>query len=88
MGEQELAFEAGNVIRVLDAPHEDWWWGRRAEQEAWFPSTFVRVSVGRPWSLHTASGLDPLWSGPPWLDRASCSGPPVFSGAVAAASVD
>ncbi|XP_030205144.1 spermatogenesis-associated protein 13 isoform X2 [Gadus morhua] len=47
MGEQELAFEAGNVIRVLDASHEDWWWGRRAEQEAWFPSTFVRVRVNQ-----------------------------------------
>ncbi|CAL8294432.1 unnamed protein product [Lota lota] len=47
MGEQELAFEAGNVIRVLDAPHEDWWWGCRAEQEAWFPSSFVRVRVNQ-----------------------------------------
>ncbi|KAG7246115.1 hypothetical protein CRUP_012840, partial [Coryphaenoides rupestris] len=24
MGEQELAFKVGDVIRVLDAPHEDW----------------------------------------------------------------
>ena len=91
MGEQELAFEAGNVIRVLDASHEDWWWGRRAEQEAWFPSTFVRVSVGRPWSPRTASGPDRLWSRPPdplgspgrrlWSRRG-------FPGAVAAAWVD
>ncbi|CAL8312333.1 unnamed protein product [Merluccius merluccius] len=47
MGEQELPFKAGDVIRVLDAPHEDWWWGRGVEQEAWFPSSFVRVLVNQ-----------------------------------------
>lgn len=44
MEEQELAFKAGDVIRVLDASHQDWWWGRGADREAWFPSCFVRVS--------------------------------------------
>lgn len=44
MEEQELAFKAGDVIRVLDASHKDWWWGRVADKEAWFPSSFVRVS--------------------------------------------
>lgn len=44
MEEQELAFKAGDVIRVLDASHKDWWWGRGADREAWFPSSFVRVS--------------------------------------------
>lgn len=44
MEEQELAFKAGDVIRVLDASHNDWWWGRGADKEAWFPSSFVRVS--------------------------------------------
>lgn len=44
MEEQELAFKAGDVIRVLDASHKDWWWGRGADKEAWFPSSFVRVS--------------------------------------------
>lgn len=43
MEEQELAFKAGDVIRVLDASHTDWWWGRGADREAWFPSSFVRV---------------------------------------------
>ncbi|KAJ3611474.1 hypothetical protein NHX12_021489 [Muraenolepis orangiensis] len=47
MEEQELAFKVGDVIRVLDAPHEDWWWGGGAEQEAWFPSSFVRVRVNQ-----------------------------------------
>lgn len=44
MEEQELAFKAGDVIRVLDASHKDWWWGRGVDREAWFPSSFVRVS--------------------------------------------
>lgn len=45
MGEQELAFKAGDVIRVLDAQEKDWWWGLVGERQAWFPSSFVRVSV-------------------------------------------
>lgn len=45
MGEQELAFKAGDVIRVLDAQEKDWWWGLAGERQAWFPSSFVRVSV-------------------------------------------
>ncbi|KAM6971587.1 uncharacterized protein spata13 [Tautogolabrus adspersus] len=47
MEEQELAFKAGDVIRVLDASHKDWWWGRGADREAWFPSSFVRVRVNQ-----------------------------------------
>lgn len=44
MDEQELGFKAGDVIQVLEASHKDWWWGRSAEKEAWFPASFVRVS--------------------------------------------
>nr|XP_043885738.1 spermatogenesis-associated protein 13 isoform X2 [Solea senegalensis] len=47
MEEQELAFKAGDVIRVLDASNKDWWWGRGADREAWFPSSFVRVRVNQ-----------------------------------------
>ncbi|XP_017577621.1 spermatogenesis-associated protein 13 [Pygocentrus nattereri] len=47
MGEQELAFKAGDVIRVLDAQEQDWWWGMVGEREAWFPSSFVRVRVNQ-----------------------------------------
>ncbi|XP_076014230.1 spermatogenesis-associated protein 13 isoform X2 [Genypterus blacodes] len=47
MEEQELAFKAGAVIRVLDASHKDWWWGRGADREAWFPSSFVRLRVNQ-----------------------------------------
>uniref|UniRef100_A0A8C3GBH1 Spermatogenesis associated 13 n=1 Tax=Cyclopterus lumpus TaxID=8103 RepID=A0A8C3GBH1_CYCLU len=47
MEEQELAFKAGDVIRVLDASHKDWWWARGADKEAWFPSSFVRVRVNQ-----------------------------------------
>uniref|UniRef100_A0A3P9Q4V8 Spermatogenesis associated 13 n=1 Tax=Poecilia reticulata TaxID=8081 RepID=A0A3P9Q4V8_POERE len=47
MEEQELAFKAGDVIRLLDASHKDWWWGRGGDREAWFPSSFVRVRVNQ-----------------------------------------
>ncbi|XP_077409820.1 spermatogenesis-associated protein 13 isoform X2 [Vanacampus margaritifer] len=47
MEEQELAFKAGDVIRILDASHKDWWWGRGPDKEAWFPSCFVRVRVNQ-----------------------------------------
>lgn len=47
MEEQELAFKVGDVIRVLDASHSEWWWGRVADREAWFPSCFVRVRVNQ-----------------------------------------
>lgn len=44
MEEQELPFKAGDVIRVVEAPDKDWWWGKGADKEGWFPSSFVRVS--------------------------------------------
>nr|XP_040023460.1 uncharacterized protein spata13 isoform X2 [Gasterosteus aculeatus aculeatus] len=47
MEEQELAFKAGDVIRVLEASDKDWWWGRGADKESWFPSSFVRVRVNQ-----------------------------------------
>ncbi|XP_013857712.1 spermatogenesis-associated protein 13 isoform X2 [Austrofundulus limnaeus] len=47
MEEQELSFKAGDVIRVLDASHKEWWWGRGADREGWFPSSFVRVRVNQ-----------------------------------------
>ncbi|CAN9506267.1 unnamed protein product [Ophioblennius macclurei] len=47
MEEQELAFKAGDVIRVLEASHKDWWWGKGTDREAWFPSSFVRVRVNQ-----------------------------------------
>ncbi|XP_018616559.2 spermatogenesis-associated protein 13 isoform X2 [Scleropages formosus] len=47
MEEEELAFKAGDVIRVLEASDRDWWWGVVADQEGWFPSSFVRVRVNQ-----------------------------------------
>ncbi|XP_021329453.1 spermatogenesis-associated protein 13 isoform X1 [Danio rerio] len=47
MEEQELAFKAGEVIRVLDVQEQDWWWGMVGDREAWFPSSFVRVRVNQ-----------------------------------------
>ena len=45
MDDQELGFKAGDVIQVLEASNKDWWWGRSEDKEAWFPASFVRVSV-------------------------------------------
>ncbi|KAL4657284.1 spermatogenesis-associated protein 13-like, partial [Arapaima gigas] len=47
MEEEELAFKAGDVIRVLDASDKDWWWGVVTDQMGWFPSSFVRVRVNQ-----------------------------------------
>lgn len=49
MANRELAFKAGDVIKVLDASNKDWWWGKIDDEEGWFPASFVRVSF----SLHT-----------------------------------
>ncbi|CAB1454416.1 unnamed protein product [Pleuronectes platessa] len=58
MEEQELAFKAGDVIRVLEASHKDWWWGRGADREAWFPSSFVRVRVNQEdWSAESVESV-------------------------------
>ena len=40
----ELEFRAGDVIEVKDRLDKDWWWGRLADREGWFPSAFVTVS--------------------------------------------
>ncbi|XP_053564477.1 spermatogenesis-associated protein 13 isoform X1 [Bombina bombina] len=47
MDDQELAFKAGDVIRVLEASNKDWWWGRIGDCEAWFPASFVRLRVNQ-----------------------------------------
>lgn len=43
MDDQELGFKAGDVIEVMDATNREWWWGRVADGEGWFPANFVRV---------------------------------------------
>lgn len=48
MDDQELGFKAGDVIRVLEASNKDWWWGRNEDKEAWFPASFVRVTLSLP----------------------------------------
>ncbi len=45
MAERELAFKAGDVIKVLDASNKDWWWGQMDDEEGWFPASFVRVRL-------------------------------------------
>lgn len=45
MDDQELGFKAGDVIEVMDATNREWWWGRVADGEGWFPASFVRVRL-------------------------------------------
>lgn len=59
MDEQELGFKAGDVIQVLEASNKDWWWGRNEDKEAWFPASFVRVSV---WCLSEHLTLYPYFT--------------------------
>lgn len=43
---EELAFRAGEVIRVSDRSDRDWWWGALGTNEqrtGWFPANFVRL---------------------------------------------
>lgn len=64
MANRELAFKAGDVIKVLDASNKDWWWGQIDDEEGWFPASFVRVSVSQP-SLSYFLGCLPLASSSP-----------------------
>ncbi|KAF4085594.1 hypothetical protein AMELA_G00096900 [Ameiurus melas] len=48
MADRELAFKAGDVIKVLDATNKDWWWGQIDDEEGWFPASFVRVEPHPP----------------------------------------
>ncbi|XP_036023134.1 rho guanine nucleotide exchange factor 4 isoform X3 [Onychomys torridus] len=47
MDDQELGFQAGDVIEVMDATNREWWWGRVAHGEGWFPASFVRLRVNQ-----------------------------------------
>lgn len=47
MADRELAFKAGDVIKVLDASNKDWWWGQIDDEEGWFPASFVRLWVNQ-----------------------------------------
>lgn len=44
----ELSFQAGDVIDVIDLRDRDWWWGqarrRGGVSGGWFPASFVRVN--------------------------------------------
>ncbi|XP_024423997.2 rho guanine nucleotide exchange factor 4 isoform X5 [Desmodus rotundus] len=47
MDDQELGFKAGDVVEVMDATNREWWWGRVADGEGWFPAGFVRLRVNQ-----------------------------------------
>uniref|UniRef100_A0A8K9XMT7 Rho guanine nucleotide exchange factor 9 n=1 Tax=Oncorhynchus mykiss TaxID=8022 RepID=A0A8K9XMT7_ONCMY len=55
MADRELAFKAGDVIKVLDASNKDWWWGQIDEEEGWFPASFVRL-----WVNQEDGGVEPV----------------------------
>ncbi|XP_032886615.1 rho guanine nucleotide exchange factor 9 isoform X3 [Amblyraja radiata] len=55
MAGRELAFKAGDVIKVLDASNKDWWWGQIDDDEGWFPASFVRLWVNQEDTVDEAS---------------------------------
>ncbi|XP_043560786.1 rho guanine nucleotide exchange factor 9 isoform X2 [Chiloscyllium plagiosum] len=55
MADRELAFKAGDVIKVLDASNKDWWWGQIDDEEGWFPASFVRLWVNQEDTVDEAS---------------------------------
>ncbi|KAL8181161.1 UNVERIFIED_CONTAM: hypothetical protein K2H54_048799 [Gekko kuhli] len=65
MANRELAFKAGDVIKVLDASNKDWWWGQIDDEEGWFPASFVRGLLeasgqfsreNKAWALESGRG--------------------------------
>lgn len=41
--QQGLSFEAGEIIRVVQALPGGWWEGERDGARGWFPSSYVQV---------------------------------------------
>ncbi|XP_016415744.1 spermatogenesis-associated protein 13-like isoform X2 [Sinocyclocheilus rhinocerous] len=62
MAERELAFKAGDVIKVLDASNKDWWWGQMDDEEGWFPASFVRLWVNQD-RAESAEGASEVQNG-------------------------
>ncbi|XP_053486379.1 uncharacterized protein LOC128611120 isoform X2 [Ictalurus furcatus] len=79
MADRELAFKAGDVIKVLDASNKDWWWGQIDDEEGWFPASFVRLWVNQEdRSIEAAEGSSEVQNG--HLDAGSdclCLGQPL-----------
>ncbi|TRY78957.1 hypothetical protein DNTS_014716 [Danionella cerebrum] len=64
MAERELAFKAGDVIKVLDASNKDWWWGQIDDAEGWFPASFVRLWVNQDHiGTESAEGVSEVQNG-------------------------
>ncbi|KAJ8338297.1 hypothetical protein SKAU_G00372630 [Synaphobranchus kaupii] len=63
MADRELAFKAGDVIKVLDASNKDWWWGQIDDEEGWFPASFVRLWVNQEDGAETAEGSGEVQNG-------------------------
>ncbi|XP_050984003.1 rho guanine nucleotide exchange factor 9b isoform X3 [Labeo rohita] len=64
MAERELAFKAGDVIKVLDASNKDWWWGQIDDEEGWFPASFVRLWVNQEnAATESAEGVSEVQNG-------------------------
>ncbi|XP_058856971.1 uncharacterized protein LOC117430635 isoform X2 [Acipenser ruthenus] len=63
MVDRELAFKAGDVIKVLDASNKDWWWGQIDDEEGWFPASFVRLWVNQEDGVDAAEGTSEVQNG-------------------------
>jgi Rho guanine nucleotide exchange factor 4 len=47
MESDELSFNVGDVIEILDMSEDTWWQGNVREKSGWFPSSFVRLRVAQ-----------------------------------------
>ncbi|XP_028671299.2 spermatogenesis-associated protein 13 isoform X3 [Erpetoichthys calabaricus] len=63
MADRELAFKAGDVIKVLDASNKDWWWGQIDDEEGWFPASFVRLWVNQEDGVEAVEGASEVQNG-------------------------
>ncbi|XP_041112046.1 uncharacterized protein LOC121318912 isoform X2 [Polyodon spathula] len=63
MVDRELAFKAGDVIKVLDASNKDWWWGQIDDEEGWFPASFVRLWVNQEDGVDAVEGTSEVQNG-------------------------
>ncbi|XP_036357918.1 uncharacterized protein LOC115210255 isoform X6 [Octopus sinensis] len=58
MDPDELAFRAGEVIKVTDMIDKDWWWGILEDKDGWFPANFVRLRANQDHHLEEAAKLE------------------------------
>lgn len=45
LDQDELSFQSGDVIEVIDRRDRYWWWGRLGQLSGWCPSSFVSATA-------------------------------------------